>query len=168
MFYSHKSFSVITSSFIALSFASQALAQAPRPQTIGVVDKDKVVTSYPKAQQAADSLRKAEETVHKLIEDSNKQYEEAKTAKKPPAELEGLQRRLQTKIDDEVKKIQATAQNLEKQLETEIDDAIKTEATNRKCDAVFMKQAVLVGGVDLTDGVVKRLAPGAAQKPATK
>lgn len=158
MFYSHRSFSVFTSSLIALGFASQALAQAPRAQSIGIVDKDKVVTSYPKAQQAADQLRKAEEKVHKLIEDSNKQYEEAKTAHKPPAELEGLQRRLQTQIDAEVKKIQGTAQNLEGQLERDIDDAIKAEATNRKVDAVFMKQAVLVGGVDLTDGVVKRLA----------
>ena len=93
-----------------MGVATQAIAQAPRPQTVGVVDKDKVVTSYPKAQQAADDLRKSEERVHKLIEDSNKQYEDAKSAKKPPAELEGLQRRLQTQIDDEVKKIQGKAQ----------------------------------------------------------
>ena len=162
MFYSHRSFSLITSSILALGFASQALAQAPRPQTVGVVDKDKVVTSYPKAQQAADDLRKSEERVHKLIEDSNKQYEDAKTAKKPPAELEGLQRRLQTQIDDEVKKIQGKAQSLEGQLEKDIDEAIKAEASSRKVDTVLMKQAVLVGGVDLTDGVVKRLAPGGA------
>jgi Skp family chaperone for outer membrane proteins len=43
-------------------------------------------------------------------------------------------------------------------LEKEIDDAIKAEATAAKVDAVFMKQAVLVGGTDLTSGVVKRLA----------
>ncbi len=161
MFYSYKSFSLITSSLIALGFATQAMAQAPK-QSIGIVDKDKVVTSYPKAQQAADQLKKDEEKVHKLIETSNKQYEEAKTAHKPPAELEGLQRRLQGSIDTEVKRIQATAQTLEKDLEKEIDDAIKAEAASSKVDAVFMKQAVLVGGVDLTNGVVKRLASSGA------
>lgn len=157
MFYSNKSFSLITSSLMAIGFATQAMAGS-----IGIVDKDKVVTSYPKAQQAAEQLKKDEEKVHKLIESSNKQYEEAKTAKKPPAELEGLQRRLQGSIDTEVKKIQTTAQTLEKELEKEIDDAIKAEATAAKVDAVFMKQAVLVGGTDLTAGVVKRLASSGA------
>ncbi len=157
MFYSNKSFSLITSSLIALGFASQAMAG-----TIGIVDKDKVVTNYPKAQQAAEQLKKDEEKVHKLIESSNKEYEAAKSAHKPPAELEGLQRRLQNSIDTEVKRIQTTAQNLEKDLEKEIDDAIKAEATAAKVDAVFMKQAVLVGGTDLTPGVVKRLASSGA------
>ncbi|MBS1957192.1 MAG: OmpH family outer membrane protein [Cyanobacteria bacterium SZAS-4] len=157
MFYSNKSFSLITSSLMALGFATQAMAGS-----IGIVDKDKVVTSYPKAQQAAEQLKKDEEKVHKLIESSNKQYEEAKTAHKPPAELQGLQQRLQGSIDTEVKRIQATAQTLEKDLEKEIDDAIKAEATAAKVDAVFMKQAVLVGGTDLTSGVVKRLASSGA------
>jgi len=124
---------------------------------IGLVDRDKVVTSYPKAQQAAEELKRQENKVHKLIEDSNKQYEESKSAHKPPAELEGLQKRLQNQIDDEVKKVQARAQVLESQLETEIDTAIKAEAESKKVDTVLMKQAVLVGGTDITDGVIKRL-----------
>ncbi|MGH9553164.1 MAG: OmpH family outer membrane protein [Terriglobales bacterium] len=164
MFNSHKSTALITSSILAIGMATQAFAQAA--SSIGLVDKDKVVTKYPKAQQAAEELRKSEDKVHKLIEDSNKQYEEAKNAHKPPAELEGLQRRLQTQIDGQVKEIQSKAQALETQLEQEIDSAIKAEATSRKCDTVLMKQAVLVGGVDLTDGVVKRLTGGGA--PAHK
>jgi len=166
MFYSRGTTAVITSALLALGIASQAMAQATHPISIGIVDKDKVVTSYPKAQQAADELRKAEDKVHKLIEDSNKQYEDAKNAHKPPAELEGLQRRLQTSIDDEVKRIQGKAQTLESQLEQEIDGAIKAEANSRKVDTVLMKQAVLVGGVDLTDGVVKRLNANAAAAKA--
>jgi Skp family chaperone for outer membrane proteins len=126
-----------------------------------LVDKEKVVTSYPKAQQAAEDMKKAEDHVHKMIEDSNKQYEDAKTGHKSPAELEGLQRRLQGSIDEEVKKLQTRMQSLESQLEQEIDSAIKAEAGSRKVDTVLMKQAVLVGGVDLTDGVVKRLTGGA-------
>lgn len=134
----------------------QVFAQAAH-LSIGLVDRDKVVTSYPRAQQAAEELKRQENKVHKLIEDSNKQYEESKAAHKPPAELEGLQKRLQNGIDDEVKKVQARAQVLESQLETEIETAIKAEAANKKVDTVLMKQAVLVGGTDLTDGVIKRL-----------
>lgn len=133
---------------------------------VGLVDRDKVVTNYPRAQQAAEELKRQENKVHKLIEDSNKQYEESKAAHKPPAELEGLQKRLQKEIDDEVKTVQARAQVLENQLETEIDAAIKAEAVNKKVDAVLMKQAVLFGGTDLTDGVIKRLNAGASTNKA--
>lgn len=156
---SHKRIALFTSALLSLGVASQALAQAA---SIGTVDRDTVIKSYPKAQQYADELKRSEDKVHKLIEDSNKKYEDAKTAHKSPAELEGLQRNLQTSIDTEVKQIQARAQTLEKQLENDIDKAIKDEASTRKVDMVLMKQLVLVGGTDLTDGVVKRLNPSGA------
>ncbi len=143
---------------------SKVLAQAAH-WNIGVVDRDKVVTGYSKAQQAAEELKRQEDRVHKLIEESNKQYEESKAAHKPPAELEGLQKRLQNQIDDEVKKVQARAQVLESQLESEIDSAIKAEAETKKVDTVLMKQAVLIGGTDLTDGVIKRLGGVASATP---
>ncbi len=153
---------------------SQVFAQTTH-LNLGVVDRDKVVTGYSKAQQAAEELKRQEDKVHKLIEDSNKQYEESKAAHKPPAELEGLQKRLQNQIDGEVKKVQARAQVLESQLESEIDSAIKAEAENKKVDTVFMKQAVLIGGTDLTDGVIKRLggiatanSSGTGSKTTTK
>jgi Skp family chaperone for outer membrane proteins len=158
--------SVIIAAALVAGVGTKALAQGH--MVIGVVDRDKVVTSYPKAQQAAEELKHQEDKVHKLIEDSNKQYEEGKSAHKPQSELEGLQKRLQTNIDGEVKKIQDRAQSLEGQLEKEIDTAIKAEAAASKVDAVFMKQAVLMGGTDLTDGVIKRLGPVSASKAATK
>lgn len=162
MFSSQKGAAYITTVTFLIGAAMPAFAQATHPLSIGVVDKDKVVVNYPHAQQAAEEIRKAEERVHKLIEDSNKQFEDAKLAHKQPAELEGLQRRLQSQIDDEAKKIQSRAQNLESQLEQEMDSAIKAEAANRKVDTVLLKQAVLIGGVDITEGVVKRLSGGAA------
>src|ERR1700733_13834837 len=99
MFYSQKGTALFISSAMAIGMASQVFAQITH--SLGIVDRDKVITSYPKAQQYADELKKSEDKVHKLIEDSNKQYEEAKTAHKSPSELEGLQRRLQSSIDDE-------------------------------------------------------------------
>jgi Skp family chaperone for outer membrane proteins len=168
MFNSKKSVSVFCAVVAAAGIGTKAIAQTHL--NIGVVDRDKVVTSYPKAQQAAEELKHQEDKVHKLIEDSNKQYEEQKAAHKPQAELEGLQRRLQSSIDGEVKKIQDKAQGLEGQLESEIDTAIKAEAANKRVDAVLMKQAVLLGGQDLTEGVIKRLGAttASAGKAATK
>lgn len=150
---------------VAGAFVCGALTVAPalaQLKSVGIIDRDRVVGGYQKAQSAADELKRAEEKVQKLVEDANKQYEEAKKANKPPAELEGLQRRLQTAIDTEVKQLQARMQTLEKQLEGEIDTAIKAEAAVRQVDVVLMKQAVLFGGTDITDGVVKRLGGATA------
>ncbi|MCC7528393.1 MAG: OmpH family outer membrane protein [Candidatus Melainabacteria bacterium] len=153
--------------------APAAPAATPAVKTgggIGVVDPDKVVKAYPKAEQLAKDLKKEEDRVHKMIEDGNRQLEEAKTAHKPPAELEGLQRRLQETIDTEVKKVQGRAQSLETQLESDVQNAIKAEAAARKLDIVLLKPVVFMGGIDLTDSVMKRLAAAAPQaaKPATK
>ncbi len=163
-----KSSGIIMSGLLIVSSVTSAMAQpVVKGLNIGVVDRDKVVTSYPKAQQAAEDLKKQEDKVHKLIEDSNKQYEESKASHKPPAELEGLQRRLQNQIDEEVRRVQAKAQGLEGQLESEIDTAIKAEAAARKIDTVFMKQAVLMGGTDMTEGVIKKLAASTASASAS-
>ncbi len=158
------------------AFAADAPAATPAASPaakggggIGVVDPDKVVKAYPKAEQLAKDLKKEEDRVHKMIEDGNRQLEEAKTARKPPAELEGLQKRLQETIDTEVKKVQLRAQSLETQLESDVQKAIKDEAASRKLDIVLLKPVVFMGGIDLTDSVMKRLAaaaPAAAGKPA--
>lgn len=183
MRYLHKSLVLVTSALSVTLLSLPALAQAPaatpaaKPTLvgggggIGVVDPDKVVKAYPKAEQLAKDLKKEEDRVHKLIEDGNRSLEEAKTARKPPAELEGLQRRLQESIDKEVKTVQARAQSLESQLEGDVQNAIKAEAAARKLDIVLLKPVVFMGGIDLTDAVMKRLAanaPAAAAKPATK
>src|SRR5579883_2346563 len=131
---------------------------APTCKVVGIIDRDKVVAGYPKAKQAADELKRMEEKLNKIIDDANRQYEEAKKAGKPPKELEDLQKRLQANIDEEGKRFQGRVSSLETDLEGAVDAAIQQEASVRHVDVVFLKQAVLFGGVDLTEGVLKRLA----------
>lgn len=163
---SHKLLGVVIGA--ALSFSvTAAYAETTgtaAPKVVGFIDRDRVVASFPKAQTAAEELKKLEEKLQKTIEDANKQYDEAKKAKKPQAELDTLQKSLQARIDDEGKRFQARVSAMESELETAVDGAIKAEAAGHHVDVVLLKQAVLFGGVDLTDGVVRRLA--AAQKAA--
>jgi hypothetical protein len=79
MQYVQKSFAVALGAVLAASVAQSAFAQS----AIGVVDREKVITSFNKAQKAAEDLKKVEENVRKLLEDSNKQYEEAKAKNSP-------------------------------------------------------------------------------------
>ncbi len=155
----------------ATGIAGQALAQgatqagAAKSISIGLVDKTKVIQSFPKAAAAAEELKKAEDTVRGMLESSNKKFEDAKAAKKPQSELEALQKNLQKDIDAAYTSAQKRAQTLEAQLEKDIDKAIKDEADAHKLDTVLVKDSVLLGGIDITDGVVKRL-PATAAAPA--
>jgi Skp family chaperone for outer membrane proteins len=176
MQYVNKPYAILASVILAAGFAGKALAQgatapaAAKSTTIGIVDRQKVITSFAKAQQAAEELKKAEDSVRGMLESSNKQFEDAKAAKKPAAELEALQKKLQLKIDAEYKTAQTRAQTLESQLEKDIDKAIKDEATAHNLDTVLVKDSVLLGGVDITDGVVNRLpkTASAGTKTVTK
>lgn len=135
--------------------------------TIGIIDRDRVVANYPRAQSAAEELKRLEDKLQKTIEEANKGYEEAKKATKPQAELDAMQKRLQATIDDEGKRFQARVSGLEAELEGAVDGAIKGEAAARHVDVVMLKQAVLFGGTDITDGVLKRLT-GSTGGQATK
>jgi Skp family chaperone for outer membrane proteins len=165
MFYSRKNFAML-GILAAFGCASQAMAQSA--PNVGLVDRDKVVTSYPRAQAAVEDIRKAEEHFHATVESSNKQYEDAKNSHKPQAELASLQKKLQEQIDSEQKGLESKAKSLESQLEKDINGAIQAEAASKKVDLVLLKPAVLVGGVDITEGVVKRLASSGSTKNATK
>jgi outer membrane protein len=142
--------------------ASAPVSAAPVGKVVGIIDRDKVVANYPKAQKAAEELKSLEDKLNHVIDDAQKQYEEAKKANKPQAELDALQKRLQANIDSEGKSFQAKISGLESDLETAVDAAIKAEAAQHHVDVVFLKQAVLFGGVDITEGVLKRLTATAS------
>ncbi len=163
-----KTLVVLTGVIFAQTLAAPVFAQA----AIGVVDKVKLYSAYPRLKSAAEDIKKDEERIHSLIERSNKEFDTAKKAKKPEQELNGLHKRLQGQIDEEFKKFQDKALNMEKQLESELDNAIKAEAKTKSLTAVLDKSAVLLGGTDITDGVAQRLASSptvtGGNAPATK
>ncbi len=165
---SQKLLGVVIGAALSFSVAANAAETASVPKVVGFIDRDKVVASFPKAQAAAEELKRLEEKLQKVIEEANKQYEDAKKAKKPQQELDSLQKSLQVKIDEEGKRFQARVSSMEGELEGAVDTAIKAEAAGNHVDVVLLKQAVLFGGVDLTSGVVKRLAAAQAAKTSIK
>ena len=164
---SHKLLGVLVGFTLASTVGAANAQTAATPKVVGLIDRDKVVASYPKAQMAAEELKGLEDKLQKVIEGANKQYEDAKKANKPQAELDSLQKRLQGTIDEEGKRFQTRVSSLEGDLEGAVDSAIKAEAAVHHVDVVLLKQAVLFGGVDLTEGVVKRLAVAGGKPVAT-
>ncbi|MBZ0189001.1 MAG: OmpH family outer membrane protein, partial [Candidatus Obscuribacterales bacterium] len=100
---------------------------------------------------------KEEERIHGLIERGNKEFQTAQKANKPKAELTALQKRLQGKINTELEAYQKKFLAEQKEILDQFDDAVRTEAKTKNIDTVLDKSGVLMGGQDITEGVVKRL-----------
>jgi Skp family chaperone for outer membrane proteins len=125
--------------------------------TFGVIDRDLTIKASPTIKQAAADLKAEEDRVQALIADSNKQYEAAKASGKSTGELEQMHTSLQKKIDDEVSRLQRSAQMMEANLETDLDRAIHSAAQEKGVSVVFIKDLVLVGGVDITAATLKHI-----------
>lgn len=171
-----KSMLTISKQLTLLSALVIAIITCPAPvnaqedgQKIGVVQMQTVLSKHPKLKQLETNLKAEEERLHKMIERSNKDYQDAKKQKKPEAELKTLRTNLQGQIDKEVNTYQKKLMAKEKNLQDELYSAIEAEAKSKNLTTVMKKSAILVGGVDITDGVVQRIAKSStSKKSATK
>lgn len=120
-----------------------------------VIDRDKVVTRYPRAQELAATLKKEEERIHSLISRYNADYEAAK-AKLSAEELQKMQAALQANIDENVRKVQIMTQDMEASLQSVLTAAIRSVAQTHGCDIVLSK-ATNIPGTDITDDTIARL-----------
>lgn len=137
-----------------------ANAQAPEPKdkNLGIVDTKVVYEKFPRIKTLQEDAQKEEERIHGLIERGNKEFQTAQKANKPKAELTALQKRLQGKINTELEAYQKKFLAEQKEILDQFDDAVRTEAKTKNIDTVLDKSGVLMGGQDITEGVVKRLA----------
>lgn len=127
----------------------------PTSTAFGVLDRDAVISKFPKITQAADDLKVGEERIKALVADSNKQFEAAKSSGKSAKELAALQMSLQKNIDDEVARFKRGITNTEEVLEGDLLKVINSAAREKGVQTVLQKELVYFGGVDLTQTALK-------------
>lgn len=174
--------SISAAVLIAMVGVSQpAFAQksaTPTSVKLGYFNLLLVKASYPES-AGSESLRtQAESQLRRDLEDANKTLQKAQDDKKSKEELEKLARDLQSGINA---KNQALTQLVQTQLaiaNQNIAQAVNTIAHDRGLDLVVDSSTILAGGdklvnngVDVTEDVIKKLAPQQPLKspgPATK
>jgi outer membrane protein len=124
---------------------------------IAIVDSSKVLQEYPAAQKMLQDLSKAEADLNKKISDKKALIEQAKAAKKTETEIQMLAEQMRLEIEPEARKLEDDTNKRSDQIEANIKTAIETVAKEGKYDAVMIKEAVLYGGVDVSDEVLKKL-----------
>lgn len=158
------------------SVGTAAFAQktaTPTSVKMGYFNLILVKASYPES-AGSESLRtQAESQLRRDLEDANKKLQKAQEEKKSKEELEKIARDLQTDINA---KNQALTQLVQTQLaiaNQNIAQAVNTVARDKGLDLVVDSSTILAGGdklvnngVDVTEDVIKKLAPQQIKREA--
>ncbi len=151
----------------ALAFSILTITQSAFAVGVGIVDTKKILDSS----QLPMVLNTAQKEVEnfkvesqKLVLSKSKELENAREKKVTEAEIKKMSEQFQKDIqarekqgvDLEMAK-RKELEDLSLKLRAKVDEAIKSVAQDKKLDVIVDKQAVLFGGTDVTEDVIKKI-----------
>jgi Skp family chaperone for outer membrane proteins len=125
--------------------------------SIGYIEVQRVFKGYKETMKAQEKLSKEEAVFKKEFEESQKKLESAKSAKKSQKEVDTITKELEEKLAPKREVLMKLNEELTTKLQKDIIGAVSQVAKNLGLDTVLDKQAVIVGGVDISDMVINKL-----------
>jgi Skp family chaperone for outer membrane proteins len=127
-------------------------------EVIGVVDLDKIMSNYNKAQGVMADIKVREAELRKLQADYAKQLEDARKADaKTPVASAQLEKDLTARLTAKVNEYRDWTATQQKAIDLALETSIRDAAKARSVEVVISKQAVFQGGVDITNDILARL-----------
>ncbi len=131
---------------VALSISSLAA----NAESIGVIDVSVISAKYNRAQELASNMKVQEADVQKKIADAQKKIKIAKS----PVEQRNLEKKYKEEIDKSIDKIKDKNAKEIEAIDNDLTKAITTVSKQKNLGIILNKQAVVQGGVDITDEVL--------------
>ena len=126
-------------------------------ETIGYIDVQKVFNSYNATKTAQAQISKKEEAYKKEFDKYQKIIEAAKKANKPQKEIDALVAQYEKKLEPLKEELVNLNNALTAKLQNDIVAVVKIVAKELGLDMVIDKQAVIIGGMDLSGMVINKL-----------
>ncbi len=142
----------------AILAASFAMASKAIDLKVATINSNKIIQSYPKAQKLMQDLAKSETDLNKKILEKKAALEKAKNENKTQTELQMMAEQMRLEIEPEAKKLEADSNKRSDEIEASIKQAIDAVAKENKYDLILTEEAVLYGGTDVSDLVIKKLS----------
>ena len=120
---------------------------------VGYINYQKVLTSYPAAQQAAKEIDAKGLELQQFMIDKEKQYKALDT----PLKKQNFESQTRQELATKEEALFKLRQSKEAQILNQIQTAAKAVMVAQKLDAILSDQVVFVGGVDVTDAVIQKL-----------
>ncbi|MDD3593402.1 MAG: OmpH family outer membrane protein [Candidatus Gastranaerophilales bacterium] len=129
-----------------------AAAIHPSFAATATVDVEKVLAEYKKAQTFAQQFKAEEVGLEKFLVDARSQVKAATTE----IERTNIEKKLEKELQEKAQKIKAEQIKRLQEIETDVYKAIE-KVTAKKYDLVLKKTAVILGGSDISNDVIKEL-----------
>ena len=133
---------------LSLFMSANAMAQ-----TVGVVDYQKVITSYNYAKEVFKTLDSKSTELQQYLLDKEKQYKNITN----PVEKKNFEDKVQREYKAKVDAVSKMKNQKEEEITNNILTVVKRVATQKKIDVVVEASAVLTGGTDITSDVISGL-----------
>jgi outer membrane protein len=124
---------------------------------IGYIDVQKVFSNFDETRKAQEKISKQEDEYKKELESRQKKIEEAKESKLKESEIKDLIEKLEKELNPKKQELLKLNAELTGKLQQEIVSVVSEVAKTLGIDVVVDKQAVISGGIDVTDIVVNKL-----------
>lgn len=128
------------------------LSMHPSFASSAIVDVEKVLSEYKKAQTVAQDFKAQEADLEKFLVDARNQVKAATTE----IERTNTEKKLEKELQDRAQKIKAEQIKKLQEIESDVYKAIQ-KVTGKKYDLVLKKTAVILGGTDISSDVIKEL-----------
>lgn len=138
-------------------YASSLIVNAEGTIKVGTVNTARILQENPGAQKLLQDLAKAEQDLNKKVLVKRQEILKAKEQNKTETELQMLAEQMRLEIEPEAKKLEEDSNKKSDAIEAQIDTAIETVAKAGKYNVILVKEAVLYGGEDITDAVIKQI-----------
>ncbi|MBE7712446.1 MAG: OmpH family outer membrane protein [Cyanobacteria bacterium SIG26] len=132
---------------LTISIGSQANAE------VGFINYQKVLENYPAAQQAVKEIDSKSLELQQYMVDKEKQYKSLDT----PLKKQNFEAQTAQEFNAKQEALFKLRQTKEAQILNQVQTAAKAVMVTQKLDAVLSDQVVFVGGIDITDLVIKKL-----------
>ena len=120
---------------------------------IGYIDYQRVLESYPVAQQAVKEIDAKSLELQQYMLEQEKQYKNLTT----PLQKQNFQNQVESTVRSKQEALMKMQRDKENQILTKIQTVAKSIMVSQKLEAVLSDQVVFVGGVDITDLVIQQL-----------
>lgn len=120
---------------------------------IGYIDYQKILDSYPAAQQAIKELDAKGLELQQYMVDKEKQYKALTT----PVQKQNFEAQTTEEFTQKQEALFKLKTAKENQIMSQIQVAAKAVLVSQHLEAILSDQVVFVGGVDVTDLVIQRL-----------
>ena len=146
--------------FIATATVLAAVLTTAAPAfatTTAYVDTARVLMSYKGARNAQGKMQQELVAYQKEFAERQKKIAEAQKAGKTPQEIQKMTEGFEKELQPMKTKAMQLEQTLSADVKKKIEGVINKVAKSRKADIVLDKAAVLFGGIDITNDVIKAL-----------